>query len=269
MSTLSSGQRLSARYIVRERLSQGALGETWRALDEQRNREVIVKILRAGVAQGPALDALRAELDAAARAAHPGIASDHELHTDPESGRTFLVRDYIEGRDLSSLRAQPWRIVAPVVVDVAEAVAALHAQGLVHRDLKSSNAILAADGSVRVIDLGAAAVAGDSTAATVGSPYSQSPQQLSGAAPASADDIYACGALLYELLGGYPPFYPNFNRERVLTEPPARLRPVHAAPAALIALTMSLLEKDPAARPQSLADVAARLRDLISRPDEE
>lgn len=269
MSTLSSGQRLSARYIVRERLSQGPLGETWRALDEQLNREVIVKILRADVAQGPALDSLRAELRTAASIAHPGIASGYELHTDPDTGRAFLVRDYIEGRDLATLRAQPWRIIAPALVDVAEAVAALHAQGLVHRDLKSSNVILAADGSVRVIDFGAAAAAGDGSAMAVGSPYSQSPQQLSGAAPSSADDLYACGALLYELLGGYPPFYPNFNRERVLKEPPARLRAVHAAPPALTALTMSLLEKDPAKRPQSLADVAAQLRDLLSRSDEE
>lgn len=269
MPTFSSGQRLSARYIVRERLSQGALGETWRALDETRNREVIVKVLRDEVARSPAaLQSLRAELDAARRVTHPGIASGYTLESD-ENGQPFLVRDYVEGRDLSSLRAQPWRIIAPAMVDVAEALAALHEQDLVHRDLKSSNVIVAPDGSVRVIDLGAAASAGDGSAAHVGSPYSQSPQQLGGEPPTPGDNVYACGALLYELLGGYPPFYPNFNRERVMQEAPARLAPVHPAPAALSELAMRLLEKDPARRPQSMREVAAELRELLAKADDE
>lgn len=267
MLKLSSGQRLSARYIVRERLSEGALGETWRALDVERNRDVIVKVLRAELAQSSvALESLRAELDAALQLAHPGIAGGYVLER--EGDAPYLVRDYIAGRDLSALRAQPWRIVGPAMVDVAEALAAMHAQGMVHRDLKSSNVIVAPDGSVRVIDLGAAALAGDASAASVGSPYSQSPQQLHGEPPTAGDDIYAFGALQYELLGGYPPFYPNITRERVTNEVPPRLRPVHPAPAALIALTMQLLEKDPARRPQSLADVAAQLRDVLAQSDD-
>ncbi len=269
MLNLSGGQRLSARYIVRERLSRGSLGETWRALDESRNREVIVKVLRDDVARTPAaLDSLRAELDAARRVAHPGLASGYALECEPD-GNCFLVRDYIEGRDLSSLRAQPWRLVVPALVDVAEALAAMHAQSLVHRDLKSSNVIVAPDGSVRVIDLAATALAGDAGAAAVGSPYSQSPQQLASEAPQPSDDIYAFGALLYELLGGYPPFYPNFNRERVIAEAPTRLRPVHSAPAALVTLATSLLEKNPERRPHSLSEVSAQLRELLGKSDEE
>lgn len=268
MLKLSSGQRLSARYIVRERLSEGTLGETWRALDVERNRDVIVKVLRPELAQSSvALESLRAELDVALKTPHPGIAGGYAL--EQEGGAPYLVRDYIAGRDLSSLRAQPWRIVGPAMVDVAEALGAMHAQGLVHRDVKSTNVIVAPDGSVRVIDLGAAALAGDASAASLGSPYSQSPQQLHGEPPTTGDDIYAFGALLYELLGGYPPFYPNVSRERVTNESPARLKPVHPAPAALVALTMQLLEKDPSRRAQSLADVAAELRALLAQSDEE
>lgn len=268
MLKLSSGQRLSARYIVRERLSEGTLGETWRALDVERNRDVIVKVLRLELAHpSVALESLRAELDAALEMSHPGIAGGYAL--EQEGDAPYLVRDYIAGRDLSSLRAQPWRIVGPAMVGVAEALAAMHAKGLVHRDLKSSNVIVAPDGSVRVIDLGAAALAGDASAASLGSPYSQSPQQLHGEPPTAGDDIYAFGALLYELLGGYPPFYPNVSRERVTNEMPPRLKPVHAAPAALVALTMQLLEKDPARRAQSLAAVAAQVREFLAQSDDE
>jgi hypothetical protein len=268
MLKLSSGQQLSARYIVRERLSAGTLGETWRALDTVRNCDVIIKVLRAELAQSSvALESLRAEVDSALKLSHPGIAGGYALEREGED--PYLVRDYVAGRDLSSLRAQPWRIVGPAMVDVAEALAAMHAQGLVHRDVKSSNVIVAPDGSVKIIDLGAAALAGDVSAPSAGSPYSQSPQQLNGEPPTPGDDLYAFGALLYELLGGYPPFYPNISRERVSNEAPPRLRPVHPAPVALVALAMQLLEKDPARRPQSLAEVATELRELLARSDEE
>lgn len=267
MPATQSGQRLSARYILRERLSEGILGETWRALDVEPEREVILKLLRADRVRDPrALESLQAELDAAARLDHPAVAGGYLLERDGE--RIFLVRDYVEGRDLSTLRAQPWSVVMPVVAQVAEALGAMHAQGVVHRDLKSSNVILRGDGSVCIIDLGAAALDGDAHTPATGSPYSRSPQQLIGEPPAPADDAYAFGVLLYELLGGYPPFYPNVTRERVLEEPAPRLRPVHPAPAGLIDLVMRLLAKDASERSRPLAEVAAELRAFDPAPAE-
>jgi tetratricopeptide (TPR) repeat protein len=263
MSILESGQQLSARYTARERLSEGALGETWRALDARGNRPVVLKVLRPELtATAGAVASLNAEFEAASRVQHPSFARDYEIERDGDL--VYLVREFVPGTDLSSLRGQPWRQVVPAVLQVADALAVLHAAGLVHRDIKSSNVILRPDGSVCVIDLGAAALSGDAAAATVGSPYSQSPQQLSREPPTPGDDLYALGVLLYELLSGYPPFYPDISAERVTGEAPLPVRAVHTAPGALTELVMALLAKDPAARPQSMVVVAEQLRSMLA-----
>jgi serine/threonine protein kinase len=260
MSTLSSGQRLSARYTARERLKAGSTGDIWRAHDVLRERDVVIKLLRAEFEQRPeAIAVLRAEFAAAAAlprpaAAHWTIASGYALERD--SGRWLLVRDYIEGHDLSCLRAEDWRSIVSPAAQVAEALAALHARGLVHRDLKSSNVILKPDGTICLIDLGAAVLKG------AGSPYSASPQQYQGEPPSSADDAYAFGVLLYELLSGYPPFYPNITRERVLAELPAPAKSLRPIPRALQDLVLQLLAKNPLQRPQGMEQVALMLREM-------
>jgi len=263
MPILESGQQLSARYTARERLSEGALGETWRALDARGNRPVILKMLRPELtATAGALASLNAELEAASRLQHPALVRGYEIERDGDL--VYLVRDFVPGTDLSALRGQSWRQIVPAVLHLTDAIAAMHAAGLVHRDIKSSNAILRPDGSVSVIDLGAAALSGDAAAAAVGSPYSQSPQQLAGEPPAPADDLYALGVLLYELLSGYPPFYPNISRERVANEPALPVRAVQAAPTALTDLVMSLLDKEPTARPHAASAVAEQLRAALA-----
>ncbi|MGH8309590.1 MAG: serine/threonine-protein kinase, partial [Steroidobacteraceae bacterium] len=244
---------MSARYTLRERLSTGALGETWRAHDAARDREVVVKFLpRALVSEASVLHSLRVELEAA-RSLDPRMVAAAEA-LEREAGQPYLLREYVPGRDLSALRGESWRKIVPACAQVAEALAALHERAIVHRDVKSSNVVLRPDGTATLIDLGAAAFSGSVAENASLSPYGASPQQLVGDPPAPADDLYGFGALLYELLSGYPPFYPNFSRERVLHEPVAALKPARPAPAELIDLVMALLAKSPAERPAEIVD---------------
>jgi tetratricopeptide (TPR) repeat protein len=140
----------------------------------------------------------------------------------------------------------------------------LHDQGLVHRDLKPSNVLLADDGTPRLADFGLAATVGTADSPHAGSPFSMSPQQLDGAPPSPADDLYAFGALAYELLAGYPPFYPEPRPERVRDERPAPLPARAQVPAALEQLVLQCLAKDPGERPARATDLAAQLRALAA-----
>ena len=260
MLSPSSGQQLSARYTLRERLSSGASGETWRARDAARDRDVIVKFLPAALADDSVLHGLRLELEAA-RSLDPRLVAAAET-LEREGAHVYLLREYVPGRDLSTLRGESWRRIAPAAAQVADALATLHERAIVHRDVKPGNVVLRPDGSATLIDLGAAAYAGSEPANAALSRYNASPQQVAGEPPAPADDIYGLGALLYELLSGYPPFYPNFSRERVLHEPVAALKPAQAAPPELMELVMKMLAKSPAERPADIVEVARSLRDL-------
>jgi len=262
MASISSGQQLSARFTLRERLSTGALGETWRARDAANDAEVVLKMLRPELAAQPAGERLlRHELDVTQALDHPAIARIAAIEKD--GAMPFLVRPYIPGSDLSVLRGRDWREIVAASVRVAEALAAMHARGYVHRDLKSSNVVLRPDGAITLIDLAAAARIGDAATPVAFSPYSASPQQLAGEPPMPADDAYAFGVLLYELLSGYPPFYPNVTPERVLTEPVPPLRAAQPIPPALADLVIKLLAKSPGERPVDLAQVAGELGELI------
>jgi hypothetical protein len=261
MLSPSSGQQLSARYTLRERLSSGASGETWRARDAARDRDVVVKFLPQPLAAEDAvLHGLRVELEAARSLDPRQVAAAEALER--EGGQAYLLREYVPGRDLSALRGESWQRIVPLGAQVADALATLHERGIVHRDIKPSNVVLRPDGSATLIDLGAAAFAGSDAAHLPLSRYGASPQQLSGEPPTAGDDLYGLGALLYELLSGYPPFYPNFSRERVLREPVATLKPAHAAPPALVDLVMRLLSKAPGERPAAAAEVARSLREI-------
>ncbi len=174
-----------------------------------------------------------------------------------EEGRTFLVMEYLAGGDLGQFRGRSFETWAAAVDGVAAALEALHARGLVHRDLKCSNVFLDDAGRPKLGDFGLAALAG--SAADGGSPYNASPQQLRGEPAAAADDLYALGALLYELIADHPPYYPDITRDRVLLEPVPPLVPRGEVPVAVRELTLRLLAKSPGDRPASAREVRRAL----------
>jgi len=261
MSSMNSGQRLSGRYTVRQRLSSGTQGETWLAHDATRERDVVIRVLSDAQKRDSALlESLNAELAAARTVDAPALSAAGSLERDTD--QIYLVRDFVPGEALTSLRGGSWQQIVAAVAQVTDALASLHRAGFVHRDIKPSNIILRPDGTVSLIDFGSAALAG-SAANSALSRYSASPQQLAGEPAYPADDVYGVGALLYELLSGYPPFYPNFSLERARSEVVPPLKAARSAPQALLDLIAMLLAKNPADRPADITLVAQRLKALI------
>src|SRR5262245_46813009 len=173
MSSMNTGQRLSGRYTVRQRLSAGSQGETWLAHDATRKCDVVIRLLSDAVKRDSALlESLNAELAAARSLDAPALAAAGSLERDAD--QIYLVRDFVPGEDLTSLRGGSWQPIVAAVAQVVDALATLHRVGFVHRDIKPSNIIQRPDGTISLIDFGSAALAG-SEASTALSRYSASP----------------------------------------------------------------------------------------------
>jgi len=254
---LESGQILAARYGLLRKLGEGRSSQVWQARDRTAGVDCVLKVLT------DSSPAARAQFLRAARLQqelhHPRLQRCESVH---DGEPPFAVFAELASGDHTGLRGRPWRSLLPVLAGVAEGLAALHARGLVHRDLKPANVLVGADGAPLIADFGLAAPVGDAGAPRGGSPFSMSPQQLDGAPPAPADDVYAFGVLAYELLTGYPPFYPDPSPERVRDEPPAPLAARFSVPDALEELVRRCLAKAPEHRPGDLGATAATLRAL-------
>ena len=258
MRQFEQGNTLCERYVLAEKLGTGGHGEVWRALDQVRGSDVALKVLYPQLAQTPqSWDALRREYAIAQRLSHRGILEVFEPVRDASA--TILPMTLAAG-DLRPLRGEPYTRIVPVLIEIAAALAHAHERGVVHRDLKPSNVLVDSEGHIKVADFGVAALDDQVPVGAPGSPFSASPQQLAGEAPTAADDIYGLGALAYELLSGYPPFYPNFEVQSVIAQPAAEMVAIHAVPPRLQSLIMRMLQKSPAARPASMAEAEEELR---------
>ena len=256
MAAFAKGQKLLDRFVLLEPLGQGGQGEVWRALDEQRSAQIAIKILPA-----TEIESLRGQYLLAQTVKGRGVLEYFE----PIVGDAFSVLPMeLAAADARSLRARSWTQSLGLLCEVADALEALHARGIVHRDLKPSNVLIGFDGRARLTDFGSATRIGESASSRVLSPFSASPQQHAGAAASVADDLFGFGALAYELLGGYPPNFPDTARA-LSGLPPPRLVTAVATPAALIDLVMSLLAGNPEARPNKLREIASMLRSLESQ----
>ena len=256
MEELAPGLEIGARFVLVRRIGRGGSAEVWLAVDHERGERVALKFLDEALAGDPArLAALEAEV-ARARSLPPEYSvAMHGIER--AGGRTFLVMEYLEGGDLGQLRGRSFESWERAADSLAAALEALHARGLVHRDLKTANVFLDATGRARLGDFGLAAHAGSPPAG--GSPYNASPQQLRGEPATPADDLYAYGALLYELISGHPPYYPEVTRDRVLYEPVPPLLPRGAVPVGVRELALRLLAKSADERPASATAVRAKL----------
>ena len=272
MSTEQGGDR----YQLLSRIATGGMGEVWRAEDTVLDREVAVKILKREYADDPTFHRrFRAEARHAAGLNHPNIASVFDVgELDEEDGsgvhRPFLVMELVPGEPLSELlrdgRPMPPERAADIVAQVADGLAAAHAMGIVHRDVKPANLLVAQDGTVKVTDFGIARAA-DGAAVTqtgqiIGTPHYISPEQAEGASATPASDIYALGVVLYECLAGQRPF----RRDTPIQVALAHVRePVPAlgedVPAWLRAVVDRTLAKRPDDRYASGGELAVALRD--------
>jgi len=259
---LEAGQVLAARYELQRSLSRSRV-ETWLARDRKTLREVVVTTTVAP-ADDSAEQALRQRQTIAAQLHHPALRPAGQLEQSDD--RLLLIDEYLEGGDLTRLRGQPWPFVLRRVVPVIEALQVMHAAGWVHGDVKTGNVLLDADGLPQLADFGSVRAIGASGPAEA-SPYSMSPQRHDGAPAAITDDVYAVGALIYELVSGHPPFYPDITAQRVHNETPPPLKGRPAVPPALVDVVARCLAKDPAQRPPSMAELATELRACLAAHD--
>jgi serine/threonine-protein kinase len=255
-----------------EEIGRGGMGSVWRA---QRNdgvydREVALKLPRRSLGGGTALaERLAAELRIAARLEHPHIARLYDAGIDA-LGRPYLAMEHVTGLPIHLHVKQQRPDVAAtlaLLAQVARAVAHAHAHGVIHRDLKPGNVLVAADGTPRLVDFGIATLrAGPATTPSSGglTPAHAAPEQLAGEPATEASDVYSLGVLAYELLSGELPHGMTGARAGAgAVQPasahcadPARRRALRGR---LDALLLQALSKDPKHRPASAAAFATAL----------
>lgn len=253
---VESGQELSARFVLVRRLGAGGSGTVWLAQDNERRCFVAVKILADALMQDvAAVAALQRECERAAALDHPNILRVDGLYRSAQ--HVWIAMEYVSGGDLTQLRGRSCAEILRAVRPVANALAFAHRAGVVHRDVKAANVLLLSDGSPKLADFGIALAIAELPAARAsrGSPYTMSPQQLAGEPASPGDDIYAFGAMLYELLSGYPPFYPDINEARIRNEPPQPLPAALSVPAPVAQLVDRCLAKSASQRPADMQSI--------------
>jgi serine/threonine-protein kinase len=267
------GVVLGRRYALDERIGAGGCCEVWRATDLVLRRPVAIKLLDLADAHGgEALTRFRAEAQHAGRLSHENIARVYD-YADPEPPQPpFLVMELVAGPSLAGALASgpldPVRSL-DIVAQVAAGLSAAHRAGLVHRDVKPANLLLAPGGLVKITDFGIARAAGSApvtrTGQLVGTPAYLAPERVVGASATPASDLYALGVVAYECLAGVPPFTGHAlavamaHRERPLPPLPWWV------PADVAAFVAELTAKDPARRPGSAGAVSLRAAGLAAR----
>ncbi len=272
------GRIVDGRYRLAEVIGTGGMATVHRALDTKLGRTVAVKLLRREViADTDIAMRFRREALAATVLRHPNIVACLETGTD--RGQPYLVMELIEGEDLAARLRRVGRLApaeaARIGLDVARALSVAHVRGIVHRDVKPGNILLARDGRAMVTDFGIARLAADAEGVvpgtTLGSVHYFSPEQATGATTTPASDVYSLGLVLYESLTGRRAWSGESTallaaaRVGSAAPSPRDVRP--EIPAALDVVVRRALDPDPALRYANGSALAAALEPLVARPD--
>jgi eukaryotic-like serine/threonine-protein kinase len=259
---------LADRYELGPVLGQGGMARVHQGVDRQLDRRVAIKVLAPPFDRDDEfVERFRREARAAAGLSHPNIVAVFDSGSD--DGTHFIVTELVEGETLADrLRDGPMppADAVAVAVDIARALAAAHALGLIHRDIKPGNVMLLPDGRVKVVDFGIARAAGSDTlthtGVVLGSTAYLSPEQAGGQPVDERADLYSLGCVLYEMLTGRVPFradtpiatmYRHVNED---APPPSTIAPVQPE---LEDVVLRCLEKDPKRRFASAAELEAAL----------
>jgi serine/threonine protein kinase len=270
-----------AHYRVLEEIGGGGMGVVYKAEDTKLGRIVALKFLPDhSAADVSALERFHREARAASALNHPNICTIYDI--EDYEGEQFIAMEYIEGRTVADLVAgRPLDVetVAKIGMQTAEGLAAAHSKGIVHRDIKPGNIMVTASGLVKVLDFGLAKLLQtDSQSIPTGSltqsgavsgtvPY-MSPEQLRGRDVDLRSDIFATGAVLYEMATGRRPFAAEMLAEvidQILNSPPRPPRQLNGrVPEKLEEIILKCLEKDPENRYQGAKEIAVDLRRMIA-----
>ncbi|MGA2643387.1 MAG: protein kinase [Candidatus Sulfotelmatobacter sp.] len=276
---LASGTKLGP-YEIQSPLGSGGMGEVYRARDARLNRDVAVKILPGSFSTDPdRLQRFAQESRAAAALNHPNILSIYDIGDD--RGAPYVVSELLEGetlRDRLRVTVLPSRKAIDYAQQIASGLAAAHEKGIVHRDLKPENIFLTHDGRVKILDFGLAKftrpeadasgneptqVVATDAGTVMGTVGYMAPEQVRGKPADARADIFALGAILYEMLSGKRAFHgdsPVDTMSAILKEDPPDLAETNRnVPPALERIVRHCLEKNPAERFQSARDVAFNL----------
>jgi serine/threonine-protein kinase len=268
------------KYRIVELVGEGAMGVVYKAVDSLLNRTVAIKVMNDAIARQ---DELRArflrEAQAAASLQHPNVVSIYDLGE--VDGHLYIAMEYVPGADLETIvrdKEAPLTLQQKldVVIDVLTGLSFAHKRGIVHRDIKPANIRIGEDGRAKIMDFGVAHLASSkltSTGASLGTPSYMAPEQITGGKTTPATDIFAVGAVLYELLTGQLPFDAGSMQNlffKILTEEARPIRELTSGlPTALERVVQKAMMKDGAARYQSALDMAndlSAVRAALSGP---
>jgi len=261
--------RTVSHYTIVEQLGRGGMGVVYLARDKQLDRPVALKFL-GSLVDGSEEYRKRFEREAraAAKVNHPNIISIYDISS--EQGKAYIAMEYVEGPNLHRYIAQkgalPAREAVNLIRQACSALQAVHEAGVVHRDIKPDNILVAKGGLAKLTDFGLAK--GDGTRLTaanavLGTPSYMAPEQVMGKEADARSDIYSLGLVLYEALTGKTAFLGKNVLERQKSEmPPAPGTIADAIPGPLDALVMKCIAKDPVQRYQSAGDLLNALKEV-------
>jgi Tol biopolymer transport system component len=271
-------------YTIVHRLGAGGMGEVYRARDNRLNRDVALKVLLPVFATDPErLQRFKQEALATSKLNHPNIVGIHAFGE--HEGSLYIVAELLEGQTLRqtlTVSRLPLRKTLQYAVQIARGLAAAHAQGIIHRDLKPENLFVTKEGVVKILDFGIAKLAAPEarvgetqpylksstgTGVAIGTPGYMSPEQVRGQTTDSRSDIFAFGAILYEMLAGRAAFLGDTATDliaAILRDEPPEIPVGHSIAPSLEAIIRHCLEKNPEERLQSARDVGFTLQDLLT-----
>jgi len=255
------------RYRLERPLGHGGMATVYLAHDEELHRPVAIKLLAENLAGDVAFrKRFLREARVAARLSHPNVVSVYDAG-EAEDGRSFIVMEYVPGTTFAELGQIAPEEAVELAIQACRGLAHAHAAGLVHRDVKPQNLLLREDGTVKVADFGIARAA-EATALTqvgtvLGTAAYLSPEQALGENVTTATDVYALGAVLYELLTGRPPYEFDSLADLAAKQSAGQIVPVGElapdVPPYLEDAVMRSLARNPAYRPASAGDFAREL----------
>ncbi|WP_051580085.1 serine/threonine-protein kinase [Pseudonocardia acaciae] len=271
---MESGSVMFGRYRLHERIGAGGMGVVWRATDQRRDRTVALKRISLTDGNGgepPSVVRARALREAATAErlrGNPRVVATHDVHVEHDS--VWLVMEYVPSRSLAALRREHGRLdavaVARIGTAVAEALAAGHELGIVHRDVTPSNVLVADDGTVKLADFGVSHLSGHPEVTEDGMISGTiaylAPEVAAGGESTPASDVFSLGATLYAAIEGEPPFGLDQNKLRLLNVVRTGIIRPPTSAGALTSLLLRLLVRDPAVRPD--AATAAALFDRFA-----